>query len=180
MISYRTILVALDFADCSQDLLDHAASLAGSLQARLILMHVAELPSGLEPDAKVGHGREHQEGAAELLAHRSEERLQRYRATLEPSGLVVDTVVVGGTTADGIVEQAAAKKADLIIMGTHGRRRMLKLLSGSVAEAVMARAPCPVMTVRTRHQPACRAQSCDRCDSHITEELRQLMAERDG
>jgi nucleotide-binding universal stress UspA family protein len=180
MISYRTILVALDFSDCTQDLVDHAASLAGPLQARLILMHVAELPNGLEPDAKVAFGDGREQSAADLLVRSGEDRLRHYRAQLEPSGLVVDTLVVVGTTTDGIVEQAAAQDADLILMGTHGRRGVPRVLSGSIAAAVVARAPCPVLTVRTLHKTTCRAKSCDRCDSHITEELLQLMAERDG
>ena len=131
MISYRIILVALDFSDCNQDLVDHAASLAVAYQARVVLLHVAELPSGLDPDAKVALPGGAPEAAVQLLVRSSEERLKGYLSQLEKSGLEVSTLVAVGDAATTVVEQAAAQAAELIVMGTHGRRGLSRVVSGS-------------------------------------------------
>lgn len=179
MRSYRTILVALDFSDCSQELVDQATGLAdGSTQ--LVLLHAAELPDGLSPGARLNVEASNAETAEQHLQHRSLQRLDKYREDLRAQGYLAETVVVGGHAAEAIVAEAERRNADLIVMGTHGRRGVPKFVGGSVAAQVIASATCPVLTVRTIHKPTCRAQSCDRCDGHITTELRQLMVERDG
>ena len=64
-------------------------------------------------------------------------------------GLTAHSVVQGGNTADSILEWSRANRIDLIVMGTHGRRGMSHVLAGSVAQAVLRRAPCPVLTVKS-------------------------------
>jgi nucleotide-binding universal stress UspA family protein len=79
---------------------------------------------------------------------------QRQLATLvtraRARGAKASGVMVEGDPADGIIRVARSKRADLIVMGTHGRRGISRVLMGSVAARVVAGAPCPVMTVRAR------------------------------
>lgn len=179
MGSYGRILVALDFSDCSQELVDQAVALAAQ-SCEIRLLHVAELPQGLPPTAHVGPGSGSSETAEGLLVRRSLERLEVYAEGLRARGHGVQTEVLVGVTAEMIVGSADAHLADLIIMGTHGRRGLSRMVGGSVAAEVISLASCPVLTVRTQHKPACKARSCDRCEGHLTTELQQLMAERDG
>jgi nucleotide-binding universal stress UspA family protein len=58
--------------------------------------------------------------------------------------------VLEGTAADAIVRTARAKRANVIVMGTHGRSGLARLFMGSVAERVVGTAPCPVLTVRAK------------------------------
>jgi hypothetical protein len=88
--------------------------------------------------------------------------------------------VADGPIAEAIVARAKHYQADVIVMGTHGRRGMPRVIGGSVAAQVIALAVCPVLTLRTSHKPTCQALSCDRCTTHLTTELTQLMVERDG
>ena len=68
----------------------------------------------------------------------------------DPTVPVVHKLLVGDP-AEAIVQQAEAEHADMIVMGTHGRTGLTRMLMGSVAEAVVRRAACPVLTVK---QPA--------------------------
>lgn len=179
MSGYDTILVPLDFSDCSQELIDQASSLAQP-STRIMLLHVADLPDGLAADADVSPSGSRAETAEAMLVRRSRERLMVYGEQLNARGYRSRVEVAVGDTADTIVERAADLGADLVIMGTHGRQGLARVVGGSVAAEVISRAPCPVLTVRTVHKPSCRAKSCDRCEGHLTGELRQLMAEREG
>jgi nucleotide-binding universal stress UspA family protein len=66
------------------------------------------------------------------------------------SGIRVAATMVTGDPSAQIVRTARSTRADLIVIGTHGRRGVSKFLLGSVAERVIATAPCPVLTVRTK------------------------------
>jgi len=94
------------------------------------------------------------------IASRSEEYLQEERGKLErvsaPTEVRVERQVGEGDSAVEILRAAQDLKADLIVMGTHGRTGLGRLLMGSVAEQVVRKAPCPVLTVRT---PSLQAES---------------------
>jgi len=179
MPPFNRILVPLDFSDCSQDLIDQATALSDD-STRVILLYVANLPQGLSLNAHLGSGVGRDETAEELLLRRSRERLDKYREMMELHGRTAESVVVEGVPAEMIVQEAIERGADVIIMGTHGRKGVAKAVGGSVATEVISRAKCPVLTLRTQHKSTCSARSCDRCDGHLTSELRQLMVERDG
>jgi nucleotide-binding universal stress UspA family protein len=74
----------------------------------------------------------------------------RLRADAEKAGVRAVVDVRRGDPAEQIVRAARGGRADLLVVGTHGRRGMQKFLLGSVAERVLAAAPCPVLTVRGR------------------------------
>jgi len=179
MASFNRILVPLDFSDCSQDLIDQAAALSDD-STHVILLYVAHLPDGLPPNAHVGSAADRHETAEHLLVRRSRERLEQYRSMLAAEVHSVVGVVAEGDPAETILREAASRDVDLVIMGTHGRRGVAKAVGGSVAAEVVSKANCPVLTLRTQHKRTCSARSCDRCDGHLTLELRQLMVEREG
>lgn len=78
-----------------------------------------------------------------------EGRLAEFANLLREQGLVGRSVMRGGQPADEILNVVREEKADLIVMGTHGRRGLSRLLLGSVAEAVLRRAHCPVLAVKS-------------------------------
>lgn len=179
MSRFKQLLVALDFSDCSWDVAGRAIDLAKNLGARALLLHVESLPAGVTAETPLIVGARPQR-AGDFLHAGSSSRLQRYSELFERSGVETRALAVRGPIAETILETADEHAADMIVMGTHGRRGMARLLSGSVAEKVLRLASCPVLTVRAQHQSTCRAASCDVCDSHVTREARHLEAEADG
>ncbi|MER3416796.1 MAG: universal stress protein [Gemmataceae bacterium] len=138
MLTIRTILHGTDFSEHSAYALELASALARDYGARLVLVHVA-------PPPVVFYG----ESALPL---EPKEYLQSVREKLEqiPVGedIPVERVLLEGDAVDGILRTAEDKGADLIVLGTHGRTGLGRLLLGSVAEQVVRRANCPVLTVR--------------------------------
>jgi nucleotide-binding universal stress UspA family protein len=145
----RRILVATDFSSEAATALQTAASLLGSGRedAEIILLHSYLVPYDLLPaDGFVS-------AAAGLKQWQTaqidvERRLALCAQTLPESAPTVVTRGVEGYPPDIIVEQAALHDVDLIAMGTHGRTGLSHAFLGSIAEKVIHRAPCPVLTVR--------------------------------
>jgi nucleotide-binding universal stress UspA family protein len=137
------ILAPVDFSKCSLEALDYAALLAAQFRADLTVVHV------LQPiyyNLELGSGQVMDEPAKR---ERAEERLTDLAGRLAPAGVTVKTHIRGGVACDSILAAASHITADLIVMGTHGRRTWTKSYSGSVAEAVLRQAPCPVLTLRS-------------------------------
>jgi nucleotide-binding universal stress UspA family protein len=138
MFTIRTILVPTDFSERAEYALGVACSLAQALEANLVLVHVA--------------GRS--EPAAEMsLLPRAEEvndALWDKLNAIRPAGpqVSVSRHLRHGHAGEEILLQAAQSKADLIVMGTHGRTGLGRLLMGSVAEEVVRNSACPVLTVK--------------------------------
>jgi nucleotide-binding universal stress UspA family protein len=78
----------------------------------------------------------------------AEQSLSRYAEDLERRGIQVESVVREGYPATVIVDEAASRSVDLIVIGTHGLSGLKHLLLGSIAERVVQRSPCPVLTVK--------------------------------
>jgi nucleotide-binding universal stress UspA family protein len=76
-------------------------------------------------------------------------RLEELASSLKVTQIPVESRLRGGNPADSILDSAQTLPCDLIVMGTHGRRGISHALSGSVAEAVLRKARCPVLTVRS-------------------------------
>jgi|SRR5579884_3144854 nucleotide-binding universal stress UspA family protein len=138
MLNIQTILHPTDYSEHSAYAFRIACSLARDYQAKLVLLHVALRSVTIEGEA--------------AIAPRSEEYFQAEREKLEgisvPTEIRVERQVVEGAPAEEILSAAQTMKADLIVMGTHGRTGLSRLLMGSVAEQVLRKAPCPVLTVR--------------------------------
>lgn len=131
-----TILCPIDFSQSNQSANEYASILAKSTGARIVYLHVTvnvELYgsySYLEPA----------DDQQELKA------LQKIKPTID--GVECDHVIKTGGAADCIVEYADSHDVNLIIMGTHGRTGLSRLLMGSVAEEVVRKAKCPVLAIK--------------------------------
>jgi universal stress protein A len=148
MLSIKRILVPVDFSASSRAALAHAIQLAEALGAAIEVLHVHEPAGYVGPDTlallPVDLSSERWEHVQREMAREIDRFLGAERARIP--GLVVK--VEPGSPAAVIPEVARADSADLIVMGTHGRRGLSRLVVGSVAESVMRRAHCPVMTLR--------------------------------
>jgi nucleotide-binding universal stress UspA family protein len=137
----NNILVPVDFSAYSERALDYACSLAEKLGAKLHLVHAigAGLPelSAVMTDSMIATLREG--SLAEL------QKIAKAREGIAKFGKVM---VEPGDARDAILSAAKACDADLIVIGSHGRRGLTRLVLGSVAEDVVRRAPCPVLVVR--------------------------------
>ncbi len=147
----RSILVPVDDSKGVSDTLDYAALLATSLGASITLCQVDELPGsmvGIVPGAT-----EEDDLAEESRA--SQRRLNALAAQLAAKGLKrVETLVLPAPAiAPALVELARSRPFDLIVMGTHARTGVPRLLLGSIAEEVLRRASCPVLTVHLPPEP---------------------------
>lgn len=141
-IFIQHILTPVDFSSPSLASLEYAIQFANRVGAKLTLLHV------LEPvfhDLGLGLGQIEQEPVKR--AH-WETRLAELATTVRSFGLPADSVVCGGIPSHSILACALQRQCDLIVMGTHGRRGLSNGRFGSVAEAVLRQATCPVMTVR--------------------------------
>jgi nucleotide-binding universal stress UspA family protein len=140
MLPIRAILHPTDFSDRSKFAFGLACSLARDYGARLVVLHVAEPPM-----AVAGEGVLMLPPAFDLEPLR--EQLQQLRP--EDPKLPAEHRLVQGDAATEILRVAEEAKCDLIVMGTHGRTGLGRLLMGSVAEQVVRKASCPVLTVKT-------------------------------
>ena len=145
---YQRILVPVDGSPTSNAGLAEAMKLAKLTGAQLRLLHVVDdMPFLMSPE---GYGATAADVLA-LLREAGEGMLQRARTLASDSGIAVDTVLfdgLGGRLCDRVAEQAKDWHADLIVLGTHGRRGVSRVLLGSDAEQVLRTAPVPVLLVR--------------------------------
>jgi len=142
---FKRILVPMDFSAPSDAALDYARAVATRFDASLHLLHVAEDPYRALYSAEVFVPE--MEGVRDEILGDVISRLKDRLCESDMSELHATVAAVIGTPAGFIVEYAAAHEIDLIVMGTHGRGGMSRLLMGSVAEQVVRTAPCPVLTV---------------------------------
>ena len=140
MLRIQTILHPTDFSDRSSHALHLAQALARDYQAELVVLHVV-------PQPIVGYGEGVIPPDPEVLVQEGREELDRLLQT--PAAIVARRRVEHGDPAMTILRVAGEHHAGLIVMGTHGRTGLARLLMGSVAEQVVRRAPCPVLTVKT-------------------------------
>jgi nucleotide-binding universal stress UspA family protein len=147
MIKITRILVAIDFSDVADAALEYGRTLAEHFHADLHLLHVAGDLLAANPALAYipdlsGAQREAEQSARNQLFERA--------AAAKAVAAVHHRVVTSNTPAEAIVTYAQTAAIDLIVIGTHGRSGMSRLLMGSVAERVVRTAPCPVLTV---HHP---------------------------
>jgi universal stress protein A len=140
---FQRILCATDFSDTAETAWEGACELARMLRAELILVHVfTELP--IYPEVAVI---EVQRVWEEQRAWVEKELADRVAAASR-RGLTARYLVKTGVAAEGIVDASTEAHADLIVIGTHGRTGLTRLVIGSVAERVVRLAPCPVLTIK--------------------------------
>jgi universal stress protein A len=145
MKPFERIMVATDLTPASQSALDEALVLAKENGAELMLAHVCEAPN-LSQAAAVSP-KVYDEWRRNLKAG-AQERLQPYLDKAREEGVHAGALVLFGAPDEAIIEAAQTNNADLVVLGTHGRKGVSRLFLGSVASRVISTAPCPVMTVR--------------------------------
>lgn len=147
MNAYRRILVAVDGSPAATRGLREAIRLAKSESAALCIFHVVnEFYAYAAPEAAAA-----MVDIVPTLRAGGKRVLDKARALAEAQGVKAKTAMgetVGGAAADAIVREAKKQRADLIVLGTHGRRGLRRMVLGSDAEQVVRTAPIPVLLVK--------------------------------
>jgi nucleotide-binding universal stress UspA family protein len=140
----ENILAAVDFSNATADVVQHAAVLTRQFSAKLWLLHVA----APDPDF-VGYEVATQATRDQMAErfHQEHRDLQALAGTVRGLGVEATPLLVQGSTAEKILEEAQRLDADLIVLGSHGRGALFKTLVGSTSEGVLRKSRCPVTIV---------------------------------
>ena len=148
---YEKILVAIDGSTTSLRGLDEAIKVAKAMRGELLLVHVVnELVISAEYVPSVYY-----EPILVSLRDAGAKVLEQAAAIVRRAAVPCEQKLIemlGGRVADEIVKQAKADSADLIVLGTHGRRGLKRLAMGSDAELVLRQSPVPVLLVRDQSE----------------------------
>ena len=133
------ILVAVDGSAFSDMTVDQAISLGGICNSEIFVISVVDL----YPE---------QMAVAPALVEKMSEEVRQYLDTakqkIDKANISCETIVrMGGKPHEFIIQEAKEKEIDLIVMGTHGKSGIKRVLMGSVAQNVLGQAPCPVLVV---------------------------------
>ena len=145
-MTFHRILVPIDFSETSLHALRLAVHEARTHGAELVLLHVGAVPWAIAPNPDL---------ASPILVQWNDEIAREHEAALRrvareevPSDIAVSTIVKEGVPTTAILESIAETGADLVVMGTHGRRGLDRLFLGSVAESVLRESTIPVLVTR--------------------------------
>jgi nucleotide-binding universal stress UspA family protein len=145
-INLRRILCPVDFSTHSDHAMRYAAALAGKFGSELTLLHVvAPVVAALPGEAAL---QDLVQANTEEIEAACRERLDKMVGELAAQGMNVACRVLNGVPYLEIIRYAQESETDLIVLGTHGRTGIAQLLIGSVAERVVRKAPCPVLTIK--------------------------------
>ena len=143
----RTVLLPTDFSGCANYAVSYAAAIARATDATIICVHVVEpiVPAvgytGLAEPLPIADINEQLEDSAER-------ELPKLAECEECAGLSIEEIIVHGDAAAEIVRVADERNVDLIVISSHGRTGLGRMLFGSTAEAVVRHARCPVLVVK--------------------------------
>ncbi len=143
----KKILLPTDFSGCANYALPYAAAIARATAAQIICVHVVEpvVPAvgytGLAEPMPIAD-------ISEQLEDSAERQLPKLAECEECSGLNVEEVIVHGDAAAEIVRVATEQEVDLIVISSHGRTGLGRMIFGSTAESVVRHATCPVLVVK--------------------------------
>ena len=146
-LQLRRILLPTDFSGCGNFALPYAAAIARAAKAKVICIHVVEpiVPAvgytGLAEPMPIAD-------MSEQLEDSAERELPRLIDCEDLHGLDIEEVIVHGDAAAEIVRVAAEHEVDLIVISSHGRTGLGRMIFGSTAEAVVRHASCPVLVVK--------------------------------
>jgi len=147
----RRILLPTDFSGCANYALPYAAAIARATKATIICVHVVEtvVPavgySGLAEPLPLAD-------ISEQLEDSAEREMPKLTECDECTGLDLEEVIVHGDPAAEIVRVAAEREVDLIVVSSHGRTGLGRIIFGSTAEAIVRHAACPVIVVKPTEQ----------------------------
>ena len=143
MIEFKQIICPVDFSESSVRAFAHAAAIARWYDAQLTVLHVVPTFEPIQVRGDLG------DPVRVVTPMPREQVLEEMSRTLNLAAVSprATPIAEAGDPQTTVIDQAISKKADLIVMGTHGRRGFKRLLLGSVTEAILREAPCPVLTV---------------------------------
>ena len=136
---FRKLLVPIDFHDHSLGAIEIAKHIAQINGGMVTLLHVVPMDEPIGGQMYDEDFKKQAEKDAARLAELGSQRLQ---------GLNYEIVTEIGDPATGIIDTAASREVDVIVIGTHGRKGLRRILMGSVAEEVLREAKCPVIALR--------------------------------
>jgi nucleotide-binding universal stress UspA family protein len=146
MTRIRRVLHPSDFSPASRAAFAKSVEMARANRAELLVVHVLPPVMPMVGDAYVSP-KTYEEMEASARAF-GQKQLDRLLARAKKAGVRAKGALLEGIPHDRIVRAARARRADLVVMGTHGRTGLAKFFLGSVASRVLAISPCPVLTVR--------------------------------
>jgi nucleotide-binding universal stress UspA family protein len=143
---YQRIMAAVDGSETAERGLKEAINLAKDQRAKLAIVHVTDL-------VIVDWAGEFSDGYVEALRESGRNTIEQARKIAQEAGIEAELqapeiITTGYHVADTIAEVARTWNADLLVVGTHGRRGVSRVLLGSVAEGIVRVAPCPLLLVR--------------------------------
>lgn len=140
----KNILVPVDFSEYAEHALDYAIVLAAKLDARVHLLNVIGIPALGVPELGVALSA----SMMDSIVKENQAALDKLANARRTKAMIGEVMLRTGDARDVIVRACEEVGADLIVMGTHGRRGVTRALLGSVAESIVRTAPCPVLTIR--------------------------------
>jgi nucleotide-binding universal stress UspA family protein len=146
MLTLKTVLVPTDFSEASESALRYGKAMAEAFGASLHVVHVMEdlLAHAWAAEVYVSSMPQ----LRDEIEKESRQRLGALLTDAERNTFRAETALLAGNPFLEIIRYAKAHGVDLIVMGTHGRGPIAHMLLGSVAEKVVRKSPCPVLTVR--------------------------------
>ena len=147
MRGIRRILHATDYSKASRRARENAIEIAKDYDAELWVVHVIVPTTAYISEQEFG-GAELYVKLEENARQEAESSMKRLMTSLAKTKIKAKSLLLRGTPHEQIVKAAKTKKADMIVIGTHGRTGLSKLFMGSVAGRVVTMASCPVLTVR--------------------------------
>ncbi len=139
----RQIVLPLDFSDCSMDAYEYGVQIAEWFDATITLVYAIE-PLSYSLDFALTHPLEDKANRKKV-----EQRLEQLTAVLVDQGLTACYKLVDTPSMEAIVKVSASEEADLVIMGTHARKGLSRIILGSTTANVLQHSPYPVLTVKS-------------------------------
>jgi len=163
-LKIKLVLCPIDFSEFSVRAFRYAVSLAEHYQAKLVAQHVVEL--WRYPSAGFAASVELYDEFLQSIHEKGKKHLEEFVKDHTHSQIQSELLVDRGHAPDSILSFAQTQKADVIVMGTHGRRGYDRLMLGSVTDRVMRRAPCPVLVISKLFQDSTLTAK-ERAHSHF-------------
>ena len=140
------LLAAVDFSDSTEKVIENARNISKSLNAKMWLIHVAEP----DPDF-VGYaaGPQTERDAVASRFHDEHKSLQHYAEKLRAEGIDCVALLVQGSTVETILHEAEKLSVGMIVVGSHGKGALMRVLVGSTSEGILHRSSLPVLVVPT-------------------------------
>lgn len=145
----KTIIAATDLSSIADDVIQKASDLARQFASHLWIIHVAAPNPGFV-GLEVGPTHERDWRAKSL---RDEHRaIQAAASALREQGITVTPLLIQGPTVETLLQESAKLDANLIVVGSHGHSAIYDLLVGTVTEALLRQAPCPILVIPSRKE----------------------------